>query len=177
MVFVGLRSFSAAYPSGISDSFIVAASGLGYGTPITAGNLVSSIDGLKTPAAALNIQNYNGNTGSTMGHLFCGFVQLNTGIASTLNLAATSSDLKLASLNANDAAACLLFATRSTCVSKEVIIPSASFTSVVANPVTVTDRFLGNIVFTGPTVNIPGYSLEIGGYATLTTATKVTITK
>jgi len=159
MVFVGLRSFSAAYPSGISDSFIVAASGLGYGTPITPGTLVASFDGLKTPAAALNIQNYNGNTGSTMGHLFCGFVQLNTGIASTLNLAATSLDLKLTSTNADDAAACLLFATRSTCVSKEVMIPSATFTSVVASPVTITDRFLGNIVFTSPTLNIPGYSL------------------
>jgi len=176
MVFVGLRSFSAAYPSGISDSFIVAAAGHGYQTPITAATLSPSIDGLKTPAAALNIKLYNGNTGSTMGHLFCGFVQLNSGVNSALNLVASSSNLQISTTTINDAAACLIFATRSTCVSSEVIIPSASFTSVVASPVTVTDRFLGNIAFPGP-VNVPGYSLEIGGYATLTDATKVTITK
>lgn len=77
MVFVGLRTYGLTYPNGISDSFIAATGGLGYpAAPLTnAANPAN--DGLISPATTLlNIKNYNGNTDSNMGHLFCGFVEL-----------------------------------------------------------------------------------------------------
>lgn len=71
LVFVGLKTAAASYPTAnFPDSFIVAVGGLNYG--LTANNIPTTttaiIDGLKTPAAALNLQTYNPQADSTMGH-------------------------------------------------------------------------------------------------------------
>ena len=76
LIFIGLKTFSATYPLNIPDSFIVAVGGVGYtGAAISIGALPATTisDAFKTPVnTELDLQNYNGNTGTHLGHSFCG---------------------------------------------------------------------------------------------------------
>jgi hypothetical protein len=120
IVFVGLNQFTAAtYPASSTDAFIVAVGGANY--PLTSPGLTTantvSLDGLRTTNPNLDINLYNPNT--KMGHLFCGLTGIaqrtEAGILTSTNTNILNFADTKAVATGSSSAACILFATKSTC--------------------------------------------------------------
>lgn len=159
LVFIGLKTFPTAassYPQNIPDSFIVAIGGVGYtGTAIdtlTAGALAVTVleDALKTGAMDLN--DYNGNTNTHMGHSFCGFTSIigqdTFALLQSITDGASSIDPEVAEPDATGAKsiACLFIATKAACVNEEKQIISPFGTTSATTPVVVTYNRLNNTI-------------------------------
>lgn len=197
MIFVGLRSYTpATYPTGIPDSFIVAVAALGYtGGGVLGANLAgatNAMDGLKSPAAGTPIDLWNYVPNSDLGHAFCGLQQINS--ATLTDIKATEMDLRITlpapgtaspfqplqmytdGLTANfptatQTGACVLLATRSTCVGAETLVTSPSYTTDITGAgVAVPSQTLVQSPNTGTGAWTPTKSMYTYSVTGLTTA-------